>query len=178
MIRDLTRSIRWHEIRDNIGPFLNAKENVLDIGCDTGFITEKFNHVFGCYMFGADVEMRLKNKAIFWILINNGVIDTWRRFDTALLIDVLHHVPYEKQAALIREAQRVADRVIILESEPSWIVRLTDWTQRKSIPNPGAYRTHKRWSAFLLLFGFYSYPITKSRWYPIRHCMFTWEVLK
>jgi hypothetical protein len=134
-IRNITRSIRLHEIRDNIRPFLNAKENVLDIGCDTGFITE-------------------------------------RRFDTALLIDTLHHVPYNEQIILIREAKRVADRVIIWESEPSWVVDSTDWLQRKNMLWPGTYRFADKWNGFLIPHGFYRAPISRSWWYPIKHCMF------
>jgi 2-polyprenyl-3-methyl-5-hydroxy-6-metoxy-1,4-benzoquinol methylase len=104
---------RVKEIVENISPYIPVKAQVIDIGTGNGLVAEKISQKKDAKVTLIDVVDL--NISRFPVKIFNGKLIPFedKRFDIALLIDVIHHAEDEK--ALIKEAFRVAKKIIISE---------------------------------------------------------------
>lgn len=101
-----------NELRGYIG----RGENVLDLGCGSGIFTKKLQEFFGVNVLGIDIiDHRICN--IPFLKFNGREIPLKDdSFHTVLISFVLHHT--EDPIHLLKEAKRIAKRIIIFEDIP------------------------------------------------------------
>ena len=103
-----------------VRPVLRAGDRVLDIGCGEGWVLAELageHEVMGVDI----VDLRRKFIPPFGFELYDGlqVPCADGSFDVVLLTFVLHHVPNDRKAQLVREARRVTRRnVVVLEDTP------------------------------------------------------------
>ncbi len=72
-----------------------------------------------------------------------------RHFDMGLINDVLHHIDYDNQLELIREATRVCKTVLIFDARPSRLTfffdRVLNLIHNKDMPVPLTFRHREEW---------------------------------
>jgi ubiquinone/menaquinone biosynthesis C-methylase UbiE len=72
-----------------------------------------------------------------------------KQFDVGLINDVLHHIEYDHQLKLIREAARVCKMVLIFEAKPSQLTffcdKLLNRIHNKEMPIPLTFRHQEEW---------------------------------
>lgn len=70
-------------------------------------------------------------------------------FDYAMFNDVLHHMPYDQQIEIVKDALRVSKKVLIFELHPTLLARIIDWGANKIhhllMPIPFSFRTSEGW---------------------------------
>ena len=104
---------------------IKHKDTILDIGCGNMLLSHELQKGKQAYIKGIDVlDMNLTTLP-FQIFNGKKIPYPNKRFDTCLLIGVLHHV--QDQKSLLVEAKRVSSKIIIFEDiyssniEKSWI---------------------------------------------------------
>lgn len=109
----LTTAQRLRYIAGLLEGWIAPGSSVLDIGTGEGFVARWLKDA-GHQVIPLDVRDRARARGIRPLLYDGEHIPFGaRRFDYALLSTVLHHTPAPE--ALLREAARVARRVIIIE---------------------------------------------------------------
>jgi ubiquinone/menaquinone biosynthesis C-methylase UbiE len=107
-------------------------QQVLDIGCGNGIVGAMIRDRFQCQVTGTDILDYVKTGLPFKRLADGGELAFGdQSMDVAMLNDMLHHVPSAGQEKLIREALRVAKRVLVYEVKPGAYVSFTDWLPNK-----------------------------------------------
>lgn len=105
---------RTTDILSVIEPFLSKKYKILDIGSGTGHTAQKLINLgykkVSCVDY-TDMNTCLETKPV--IYDGKKLPFTDNSFDTALMITVLHHTP--KPELIVKEARRVAKRLVIME---------------------------------------------------------------
>lgn len=99
----------------------------LDIGCGNGQISWALKSRFGLQVACTDITNFLEHDLPFHP-ITNGRLEFAKdkQFEYAFLNDVLHHIPFEPQLAVVKEAARVARRVLIFETRPTLRAKVLD----------------------------------------------------
>lgn len=125
----LTIPMRWRArlVAENFRPLLKSGERVLDVGCGCGAVGRELAARLGVKVVGADIADQRKPGASgeFVLIPAEG---RWPlasgAFDAAVIVDVLHHAsdPLE----LVKRALDASRRVLIFESEPSFLLRAYD----------------------------------------------------
>jgi len=96
--------------------FIPKGGKILDLGCGSGIVAKAFQDFFQAKVVGVDIE----DRRIFYIpfeIIDGKILPfPEKSFDAALINYVLHHS--EDPEALLREAKRVARKIIIYEDLP------------------------------------------------------------
>lgn len=181
-ITELTGSYRGKLVIKAYSQWLKKGDKVLDIGCGTGIITKLLMDHLGIKITACDVKNYLIYQDIPFVKIRDGAFSSiTERFDAALLNDVLHHIPKEGQEQLIRQAVKVADKVLIFEAKPSIWGKVADIVLNKfhygSLNAPLTFRDVEDWQK---LFGKMSLKskvvkLKKPFWYPFSHIAFLLE---
>lgn len=103
-----------------------AQSSVLDIGCGTGQLCFALRHDKGCRVVGLDLSLRMlefARRACTFDDINFlhgdatelfGMDDA--SFDYATVLFLLHELPRDRQAQVLREGLRVARRLVLVDS--------------------------------------------------------------
>jgi SAM-dependent methyltransferase len=101
-----------------VRPALRRGDAVLDIGCGEGFVLAELADDHD--VMGVDVvDLRATALPRFAVYDGLRVPCPDQSFDVVLLAFVLHHVPNDRKATLVREACRVARRtIVVLEDTP------------------------------------------------------------
>ena len=139
--------------------FLGPSKKVLDIGCGNGIVGAEVAKQTGASISGTDIMEYLKMPIPFRKIINEEKIPyDDNSFDVAMINDVLHHMPYEQQGKILREALRVSPTVLAFELEPTPLTRFLDWLSNK-IHNwrmriPFTFRKRTGWETYLKEQGF------------------------
>lgn len=124
---EITLKYRAGMVIKVIAPFMKHGQKVLDIGCGNGVVSDEIRGYFGCALTGTDIMEYLKRDMPFKkmpALTSLPFAD--KEFDTGLLIDVLHHIPFDMQLPLVREARRVCRDILIFEVEPTFLAKAVD----------------------------------------------------
>lgn len=175
----LTASYRCKLIINALNNWVKKGENVLDVGCGNGIITKLLMDHFRLKVVGCDVKNYLTEDNIQFVKIRSGKLPFHtNKFDAVLLLDVLHHIPFEKQANLIKEGLRVANKVIIFEAKPTIIGRIADIILNKyhygDLNVPLSFRDTREWKFLFrkLSLKCQIIALDKPFWYPFSHIAF------
>ncbi len=140
------RSQKYYEL---IGEFLKKNERVLDIGAGSCTNTE-FLKKRGMKMTPLDVRNISVIRHIKPVLYDGKTIPFKKNsFDVALILSVLHHTPDPEK--IIREAKRVAKRLIIMEDiYYGWVDKLVthildSLSNLEFFGHPHSNRTDEQW---------------------------------
>ena len=110
-----------------IAPFMSKEKRVLDVGCGNGVVSHQIEKHFGCRLLGTDIlHYTIKDIAFMRMQKDFTLSFKDNEFDIGLFNDVLHHMPFERQLILIKEALRVCSEVLIFEAKPTLITKLLD----------------------------------------------------
>jgi len=96
--------------------FIKEGSKILDLGCGSGIAAKYFQDFFKAKVFGVDVRDNRLVKIPFKIIDGKNLPFENDSFDVVLINYVLHHC--EDPESLLREAKRVAKRIIIFEDLP------------------------------------------------------------
>jgi SAM-dependent methyltransferase len=147
---ETTLKYRSRIVIEAIAPFLSREKRVLDIGCGNGVVSQEIRAYFGCDLTGTDVLAYLKREIKFNLMSKPdrlGFND--QEFDVGLFIDVLHHLPFDRQIVLIREALRVCRTVVLFEVKPTLIAKAVDYLinqiHNSHMPLPLTHRSRDAW---------------------------------
>lgn len=132
-------------------PWLSPGERVLDIGAGHGFVAKAVAER-GCVVTALDVRNTSFVPGLqVHIYDGHAIPFDANTFDTALLITVLHHIP--DPDATLREATRVARKIIILEdlvespAERAFTQFGDSWLNWEWRGHPHSNRSDAQWRA-------------------------------
>ena len=142
---------RADELLDVFAAHLKPGERVLDIGSGEGLLADALlRRKFDVTMVDVVDKAMLPHVAP---VVYDGVVLPWPAdtFDVALLITVLHHIPQPEQT--LREARRVAKRVIVMEDvfrsplEKQFTMLADSWVNWEWRGHPHSNRSDAEWRA-------------------------------
>ena len=150
--------LRDNEIGTRVAPHLRRGQRVLDYGAGTGLISRWLaDHVRVEPTLADLVEYSNRRKGLPFLKMEDPfhVPSEDGAFDAVMLLFALHHNPYEAQAKVLAEAERLSSkRLIVLEDTPMSRVDLVFnvfWDKvlnlRHHVPTPFAFRTVEEWLA-------------------------------
>ena len=174
-----TSSYRFRLMTTAYDKWLKTNERVLDIGCGRGTITKLLRHHYSLQLQACDIKNYLIYEDIPFKKMVDGKLPQFKhKFDTAFLNDVLHHIPKEKQAKLIANAVKIADKVLIFEMKPTYGAKIFDFILNKchygALDTPLSFRSIPEWKTLLKKLNVQSKVKTIKRpfWYPFSHIAF------
>lgn len=123
---------RAHRIFAAYQNILKPGMKILDVGCGNGVVGDMIAKKFGVYVAGTDILSYVKTGIPFQKMPAENILPFSNdEFDVAMLNDMLHHMPYENQIKILKEALRVARTVLIFEVHPTWYAKFTDYLANK-----------------------------------------------
>ncbi|MEK9151980.1 MAG: class I SAM-dependent methyltransferase [Patescibacteria group bacterium] len=172
-----TTAVRARIIADAYAPHIVPGSRAVDIGCGDGIVADLLRRRFDLEITGTDIRNRLALAMPFVESAPRAPLPfAAGAFDLAMLNDVLHHLPFEDQPALIAEALRVARTLLIFEDEPGALIALFDkavnFFHDKDMPVPLTFRAAGDWRAAVanpdraVAVRELGRP---AAWYPFRH---------
>lgn len=153
-------------------------EKALDIGCGTGVAGKYLMDHLNLEVTGCDVKNYLVCSIPFIKIENNKLPVKNTYYDIAFLNDVLHHVNQTTQISILKEALRVAKKVLIFEAEPTFTAKLVDILLNKyhydNLNTPLTFRGLNNWKDLFKKLSLKSQSIRlkKPFWYPFSHIAF------
>ena len=170
-----TSSIRFKLLNQAYYNWIKKGDKILDIGCGNGIIAKLLKDNFEISITGCDV----KNYLIYdlpFIKVGYGDLSLIRKkFDIAMLNDVLHHMPKDEQKKLILESLNIAKKLLIFEAEPTLNGKIADLILNKyhygNMNVPLSFRSIKDWQKLFKKLPLKSkiIRIKKPLWYPFSH---------
>ena len=148
---EFTQKYRSRIVTKAISSFLSEDKNVLDIGCGNGVVSYEIKKHFNCRLCGTDIQNYLKRNIKFR-KIRGGYILNFdnKEFDIGLIIEVLHHIPFDMQIRLVKEALRVCSEVLIIEDKPTSVAKIIDYLINKihntKMPITLTFRAKEEWA--------------------------------
>lgn len=147
---EFTSKYRSKIVINAIAPFLTDGSRVLDIGCGNGVISNEVKNFFNCRLVGTDILDYSLKEIEFKKMERSDRLDfNDNEFDTSLFIEVLHHMPFETQLKLIKEALRVSKQVLIFEVESGRLVKYADYLvnqlHNRDMPILYTFRKKEEW---------------------------------
>jgi ubiquinone/menaquinone biosynthesis C-methylase UbiE len=175
-ITQFTTGIRGRIIIETYQHCLKKNDDVLDVGCGDGILSEILRDTFQIKIKGCDIDNYLQKKIPFVPMKNHSLLPfADKSFDAVMFNDALHHISFVNQKKLLKEAFRVSDRVLIFEVEPTLMGTIVDWTINKfhslRMPVTLTFRTHPQWMQLFESMGI-QYQFRKVRkpfLYPTTH---------
>jgi ubiquinone/menaquinone biosynthesis C-methylase UbiE len=141
---------RAHRILGAYKNIIPSGASVCDVGCGNGIVGAFLAEKIGCAVTGADILDYTNGRIPFRQMIREDTLPfSDGEFDIAMLNDMLHHMPYENQERILKEALRVAKTVLVFEVHPTYYAKFTDWLANK-IHQPlmrisFTHRTEQQW---------------------------------
>lgn len=145
---------RVARLADRLAPLLPAAARVLDVGCGDGAVARRIMDLRpDVQVSGVDVLMRPATAIPIEPFDGRHLPAGDRSVDTVMFVDVLHHT--EDPRVLLREAQRVARRSIVIKDHTrnGWLARQTlqvmDWVgnAHHGVALPYTYWSGREWDA-------------------------------
>lgn len=123
---------RAHRIFAAYQNILKPGMKILDVGCGNGVVGAFFAEKLGGRVTGTDILDYTSGRIPFRRMAHEDALPFLDgEFDIAMLNDMLHHMPYENQIKILREALRVARTVLVFEVHPTWYAKFTDYLANK-----------------------------------------------
>ena len=177
-IRRFTHKQRGKLIIQSYTGIIKSRHKVLDIGCYDGTITKNLQEHFNCDMECADICNFLDYSFKFHFIEDFkivGVEDT--TFDIAMINDTLHHIPYENQIRLIKEAQRVSKKVLVFESYGILTKAMDVFMNKGKMEIALSFRKSNEW--LKILKDFSEYKVKIPFYYPQKQfCFIQYEPME
>lgn len=147
---EFTSKYRSRMVIRAIAPFISNNSKVLDIGCGNGVISYEIQQFFNCSLIGTDILDYSKKNIIFKKMLKEDKLDfSDNEFDIGLFIEVLHHMPFETQLKLIKDALRICPKVLIFEVESTLLVKVADYLvnqlHNREMNIPFTFRKKNEW---------------------------------
>lgn len=159
--------------------WIKPSENILDIGCGTGLVSDYFKNIFRCKVTVCDIKNYLVVDMPIKIMPNDHTLPfADKQFDIAMLNDVLHHMNYDTQILILKEAIRVAKKVIVFEAKPTLSAFVFDYMLNRlhysSLNIPLSFRGKAEWEMIFRKQGWKSKfkKSPTSFFYPFSHIAF------
>lgn len=158
--------------------YLNKNVRALDIGSGNGYFSQHLAKEYGCKMYCSDIIDYMENDLPFYLIKNDKIPFKKNTFDIAIMNGVLQHMPYKTQAVMIKEALRVARKLLIVEMNRTPIALIIDaiFARIQSINMPMTYTFRKRmgWISLFDKMGllFTEVKLKKSWYFPLDHLLF------
>ncbi|MFX0206353.1 MAG: class I SAM-dependent methyltransferase [Candidatus Hodarchaeota archaeon] len=159
--------------------WVKLNENVLDVGCGNGIVSEYLEKGLGVKIRGCDIDNYLITKINFSKMKHPSKLPFKKNsFDSVMLNDVLHHTTKINQNKLLKEALRVGKKVLIFEIEPTLVSKVCDILINKihygSLKVPLTFRKIKDWEKLFrkMNFKYTSKQLRKPLLYPFKHTAF------
>lgn len=174
----LTGSYRTKLIISAYRKWIKSNDKIIDVGCGTGVVAKNLTDYFSVNITGCDIKNYLIYKIPFLQIKDNKIPAKDNQFSIALLNDVLHHIPKQYQADVIKETIRVAKKVLVFEFEPTFIGKLADVVLNKfhyeDLITPLSVRSINDWQNLFRKLSLKSQAIKleKPFWYPFSHIAF------
>ncbi len=150
--------------------WISASSRVLDIGCGNAVVTDQIRKHFNCSISGTDILDYRKREIPFKIMAEQDkLLFPDGAFDICMLNDMLHHCNHQEN--LLKEALRVASRVLIFEMEPTIIAKVVDilvnQIHNPAMNKPLNIRTSQNWRDCFGILGldFEYRKIKKPSWF-------------
>lgn len=157
-------------------PWIKRNQKVLDIGSGTGITSKVVAESFKVAVTGCDVKDYLIYDMPFYPIPKTGKLPFHKKeFDLAMLNDVLHHVDKQYQVQIIKEALRVAKKVLIFEAEPTISAKVFDTVLNKfhysSLYAPLSFRSGSDWQKLFssMKLKYIIKQVERPFWYPFSH---------
>jgi SAM-dependent methyltransferase len=173
---EFTTGIRSELVIEAYSGWLKKNERVLDVGCGDAILSEIIKKKFNVKIIGCDVDNYIKKKIPFVSMKNESSLPfPDKSFDVVMFNDALHHTTSLNHKKLLKEAFRVADKVLIFEDEPTLIGSIADWSINKfhslQMPVTLAFRHHSKWMSLFKSLGIvYQFKkVRKPFLYPFTH---------
>lgn len=177
-LTELTSSFRTKLMITAYASWVKKGENALDIGCGTGIAGRYLMNHLKIKVTGCDVENYLICNIPF-IKIEDAKLPIKNKgYDIAFLNDVLHHVDEVTQISILKEALRIAKKVLIFEAEPTLTAKLSDILLNKyhygNLKTPLTFRGFNNWQNLFKKLSLKSQTkkLKKPFWYPFSHIAF------
>lgn len=142
-------------------------QSVIDIGMGNGLIASIVKKRFKADVIGADVIDYNESDITMKIFDGKNLPFKDNEFDVAIIIETLHHC--DDPIQILREAKRVAKKVIILEDVHvsrihKMIMNFYDFMMnvRHGVNTPFNFRSHKEWMGIFERLGL---KVMKTVWY-------------
>lgn len=174
----ITGSYRTKLIISVYRKWIKPDDSIIDVGCGTGIVTKMLADHFSTNITGCDIKNYLTYKIPFLKIKDNKIPVKDTQFSIALLNDVLHHIPKQYQAEVIKETIRVAKKVFVFEFEPTFTGKLADVILNKfhydDLITPLSVRSINEWQNLFRRLSLKSQTIklNKPFWYPFSHIAF------
>lgn len=152
--KNKSRLERTNLIFNRIYPFLKNSQNIIDIGCGEGLLShllqKKGKEVTLVDIADKSVIPKLK------VIVYDGKKLPFpkKKFDTALLLTVLHHTPDPK--IVFNEAARVAKKIIVIEDiytnllQKTFNVFFDSWQNKPLRFFWNSYKSDSEWKKFFI----------------------------
>jgi len=177
-MRKLGTNIRMQMIAGCCTGIANRNTKVLDIGAGNGYVSNYIQNKFGCRMHCADILNYLEYDFPFYKISGDKLSFKNKFFDMAMINDTLHHMDEKTQTAMLKEAARVAKRVLIFDTKRTLTAMILDRIISKihniSMPVPCTHKTGAGWKECFSKLGLKSKEIKIERkwYYPLEHLCF------
>ena len=101
-----------------------------------------------------------------------------KHYDITILNDVLHHIPYKQQLGVLKEALRVAEKVLICEVPNTKFAKFADKINNfgKKMDIPFCMRSKKGWEYLFKNFKIKSFTVKAELLHPVRNHIFCLEI--
>ena len=175
-IKKLMHTLKWNLVKGKYKEFIKQGSNVIDIGAGDLYVSKLMERDLKCVVIGADIKDYGTDYVKHIIIDEDNKIDyPDNSFSVVTFNDVLHHIDEQGQKELIKEAIRIADKIIILEDAKNWVSYLLDFlTNRPSMPKALSHKNIAGWIKFFddLELKSTCYKVKKPFWYPLKHYIF------
>ena len=122
----LGTKVRMSMTEDSFKRYINKDSKVKDIGAGNGFISEYIRQKTGCQIYCSDVMDYMELDLPFTLIKDNKLPFEKKEFDIAIMNDVLHHMPVDVQSIMLKEATRIAKKVLIVETQRTLMAMILD----------------------------------------------------
>lgn len=177
-IQHFTTSIRFRILLKAYQNWIKNKDKIVDVGCGNGIITKLIKDHFQADITACDIKNYLVYNLPFINLTEKNLSSIKKKFDVAMLNDVLHHIPKEAQEKLLLDCLKIAKKLLIFEAEPTLVGKVADIILNKhhynTLNTPLSFRKYYEWKQIFknLHLKSNSKRLKKPFLYPFSHVAF------